>query len=121
MKINRVLSSESVLRGERMDKKKEKSNPAKSDSVELSSEALKKHGLETARKAGRSRSAESKQVAVAPTSKPAESYQKGRPGEEVPLRSEKIEHAKAMIQSKGYDDPQVVAAIIDRLVFALKE
>lgn len=121
MKINRVLSSEAVLRGERMDKKKDKSNPAKSDSVELSSEALQKHGLDTANKAGKSKAPAAKQTAATPANKPAESYQKGRAGAEVPLRSEKIEHAKAMIQSKGYDDPQVVAAIIDRLVFALKE
>lgn len=116
MKINRILSSEAVLRGEQMNKKKDKSNPVKSDSVELTSEALRKHGLETANKVGRSKAA-----AKAPASVPADSYEKGRAGAEVPLRNEKIEHAKMMIQNKGYDDPQVVAAIIDRLVFALKE
>ncbi len=121
MKINRILSSEAVLRGERMDKKKDKTNPAKNDSVELSAEALRKQGLETTGKGVKSKPPTAKQTATAPASKPAESYQKGRPGAEMPLRSEKIEHAKAMIQSKGYDDPQVVAAIIDRLVFALKE
>lgn len=121
MKINRILSSEAVLRGEQMNKKKDKSNPVKSDSVELTSEALRKHGLETAKKVGRSKATASKPAATAPASVPADSYEKGRAGAEVPLRSEKIEHAKMMIQNKGYDDPQVVAAIIDRLVFALKE
>ncbi|MBK7090992.1 MAG: hypothetical protein IPH59_04600 [bacterium] len=121
MKINRVLSSETMLRGEQMAKKKEKTSRRKGDSVELSAEALNKAGKSSATQAVSSNKVTSKQKATTLEIQPADNYRPGRPGAEVPLRSEKIEHAKKMIQSKGYDDPQVVAAIIDRLVFALKE
>lgn len=118
MKINRVLGSEPMLREERMGSKKEKANRRKGDSVELSADALNKAA---ARKADSNQKATSKQLTTALEIQPAANYQPGRAGAEIPVRSEKVEHAKKMIQSKGYDDPQVVAAIIDRLVFALKE
>lgn len=121
MKINRILSGEAVPRGERMEKKKDKNSQPKRDSVVLSPEAITKQGLEKAAKSGKSNVIARKSSAVAPEAKPADSYRPGRPAAETPLRAEKIEHAKMMIESKGYDNPQVVAAIIDRLVFALKE
>lgn len=121
MKINRVLSSETALRGEQMAHKKEKTSRRKGDSVELSPDALNKAGMKSATQVVAKSKLTSQQATSSLEIQPSVNYQPGRPGVEVPLRSDKIEHAKQMIQSKGYDDPQVVAAIIDRLVFALKE
>jgi hypothetical protein len=121
MKIHGVRSGQQIPRGEQMAKKKVKSTPEKKDSIELSPEARTQQQLERTATSTRSRANATAQPAEAPLSKPADTYQKGRPGAEVPLRSDKIEHARMMIKNNGYDAPQVVAAIVDRLVFALKE
>lgn len=121
MKIHGVRSGQQIPRGEQMAKKKEKSAPEKKDSVELSPEAKTQQKLVRAEVTSRGRAGSNAKTAEAPLSKPADTYQKGRPGVEAPLRSAKIEHARMMIKNNGYDAPQVVAAIVDRLVFALKE
>ncbi len=121
MKINGIRSGDSIPRGERMSKKQDKSSPLKKDSLELSPEGLEKQGLERTGKGVRTKAAGRTEGTGTTVSKPADTYQPGRAGAELPIRTEKVEHAKMMIKKNGYDDPQVLAAIIDRLVFALKE
>lgn len=121
MKINGVRSGQQIPRGEEMAKKKDKSNPEKKDSVELSPQAKSQQKLERAVTGSKGQPGAAARTTDAPLSKPADTYQKGRAGADVPLRSDKIEHARMMIKNNGYDAPQVVAAIVDRLVFALKE
>lgn len=121
MKINGIRSGQQIPRGEQMAKKKDKSTPEKKDSVELSPEARTQQKLERNVTISQSRADAAAKANAASLSKPADAYQKGRPGAEVPLRSDKIEHARMMIKNNAYDAPQVVAAIVDRLVYALKE
>lgn len=60
--------------------------------------------------------------AGAPTKpKPAtDEYVSTRSNTEAPLRSDKLAHARRMIENGSYNDPKVIAEIIDRLMHALK-
>lgn len=117
MKINRIGNSDPALNGVQMAKKKEKPGKPKTDQVDLSPQALAKLGMPTA--SASSRKADPQATGSQPTQL-SDTYSTARKGIDTPLRSEKIEHARLMIQNRGYDSPEVVEAIVERLVSALK-
>lgn len=59
--------------------------------------------------------------APAPPAQPADSYVPNRAAETAPVRSDKVAHARTMIEQGRYNDPQVIAEIINRLVQAIKD
>lgn len=121
MKIQGIQVGPTAQRGEQMTKKKDKQASPQHGADNLTAGKQKTH------ESGRTATPTSAKDAIIvkkggqPVNQYADSYQSSRPASEAPLRSEKIEHARAMIKNNGYDNPQVLEAIIDRLVFALKE
>lgn len=121
MKIYGIQAGQIVQRGEQMTNKKAKQAQQQGGANKAALEPKQKQELNTVAKTNASKDATVVKKGGQPANQYADSYQPGRASTEVPVRSEKVEHARAMIKKHGYDNPQVLEAIIDRLVFALKE
>jgi hypothetical protein len=105
----------------------EKSKPVsrpKTDSVEISTAAA---GKQTSREELAAKSAdEAKSTAKTYALKQQAAKTAPEPEQQIatdnmPVRADKIEHARRILEAGGYDRPEVMEAILNRIIVAIKE
>ncbi|MGB5106251.1 MAG: hypothetical protein WBP29_01895 [Candidatus Zixiibacteriota bacterium] len=121
MKVYGIQAGPTVQRGEQMTRKKDRQAAAQQGAGKLSTGSQSKKKTDNATSTASAKGSTIVKKGGQPVNQYADSYQPSRASTVAPLRSDKIEHARAMIKNNGYNNPQVLEAIIDRLVFALKE
>lgn len=105
------------------EKNKPVSRP-KTDSVEISTAAAEKHKSQeelAAKSADEAKSTARTYTLKQQSAETAPEPEQQMSTDNMPVRADKIEHARRILEAGGYDRPEVMESIIDRIIVAIKE
>lgn len=118
MKVHGINGGYLPMRETNMPRERSRENKRSGDSVELSPESLRKR-LEATKDSSASASSGTETRPLERGVSVSEATPATR-GSASPVRHSKLEHARQMIASGGYDSPEILDVIVERLVTALR-